>query len=199
MICVLCAAGTVGSGIRGRSRENGLLWIQEGVYVDKWVTNVRDLCEARGPNKAVSSCSGGSGHDGSPDSGAPRGAGLLAYCVASQGPTQPAGVAPETGARTDDETLGGVGSQGVAQGPMADTDTAGTAECEVQAGASDAEGCGMGASDDFGFFEETAVLDLGVRNDENSTKYWILAFMSTCGSRPRRFNAHPPGVQVHRT
>ena len=66
-----------------------------------------------------------------------------------QGPTQPAGVAPETGTRTDDEMMGGVGSHGVAQGPMADTDTAGTVECEVQAGASDAEGCGMDASDDF--------------------------------------------------
>ena len=57
MICVLCAAGTVGLGIRGRSRESGLRWNHEGAYVDKWVTNVRDLCEARGPNKEVSSCS----------------------------------------------------------------------------------------------------------------------------------------------
>ena len=65
-----------------------------------------------------------------------------------QGPTQPAGVAPETGARTDDETLGGVGSQGVAQGPMADTDTAGAVECEVHAGDSGAEARGMDASDD---------------------------------------------------
>ena len=48
-----------------------------------------------------------------------------------QVPTQPAGVAPESGARTDDEALGGVESQGVAQGPMVDTDTAGTVECEV--------------------------------------------------------------------
>ena len=48
-----------------------------------------------------------------------------------QGPTQPAGVAPEMGARTDDETFGGVGSQEVAQGPMADTDTTGTVACEV--------------------------------------------------------------------
>ena len=72
--------------------------------------------------------------------------------VRPQGPTQPAGVAPETGARTDDEALGGVGSQGVARGPMVDTDTAGTVECEVQAGASDAEGCGMDASDDFEVF-----------------------------------------------
>ena len=37
----------------------------------------------------------------------------------------------------------------MAQAPMADTDTAGTVECEVRAGASDAEGCGMDASDDF--------------------------------------------------
>ena len=50
----------------------------------------------------------------------------------------------------------------MAQGPMADTDTAGTVECEVQAGASDAEGCGMDASDDFEVFAEAAVLDLGV-------------------------------------
>ena len=39
-----------------------------------------------------------------------------------------AGVAPETTARTDDEVLGTVGSQGVAQAPLAGTDTAGTAE-----------------------------------------------------------------------
>ena len=58
-----------------------------------------------------------------------------------QEPTRSAGVAPESGARTDDETLGGVGSQGVAQDPMADTDKAGIVECEVQAGVSDAEGC----------------------------------------------------------
>ena len=44
---------------------------------------------------------------------------------------------------------------------MADTDTAGTVECEVQAGASDAEGCGMDASDDFEVFERTAALELG--------------------------------------
>ena len=70
--------------------------------------------------------------------------------VGPQGPTQSAGVAPETGARTDDEALGRVGSQGVARGPQTvDTDTAGTAECAVQAGASDAEGCGMDASGDF--------------------------------------------------
>ena len=36
---------------------------------------------------------------------------------------------------------------------MVDTDTAGTVKCEVQAGASDAEGCGMDASDDFEEFE----------------------------------------------
>ena len=72
-----------------------------------------------------------------------------------QGPTQPAGVAPETTARTDDETLGEVGSQGVAQAPMADTDTAGTVECEVHAGASDAEGRGMDVSDNFAIFERT--------------------------------------------
>ena len=42
-----------------------------------------------------------------------------------------------------------------------DTDTAGTVECEVRAGASDTEGFGMDASEDFGVFEEAAVLDLG--------------------------------------
>ena len=62
------------------------------------------------------------------------------------------GVADETTARTDDEALGEVGSKGVAQAPMADTDTAGTAACEVHAGASDAEGRGMDASDDFAVF-----------------------------------------------
>ena len=55
-----------------------------------------------------------------------------------------------------------MGSPGVAQAPMTDTDTAGTVECEVQAGTSDAEECGMDASDDFEVFEETAVLDLRV-------------------------------------
>ena len=43
---------------------------------------------------------------------------------------------------------------------MADTGTAGTVECEVQAGASDAEGCGMDASDDFEVCERTAALEL---------------------------------------
>ena len=62
------------------------------------------------------------------------------------------GVADETTARTDDEALGEVGSKGVAQAPMADTDTAGTSACEVHAGASDAEGRGMDASDDFAVF-----------------------------------------------
>ena len=62
------------------------------------------------------------------------------------------GVAGETAARTDDETLGEVGSQGVIRAPMADTDTAGTAECEVRAGASGAEGRGMDASDGFEVF-----------------------------------------------
>ena len=45
-----------------------------------------------------------------------------------RGPTQPAGVASETTTPTDDETLGTGGSQGVAQAPMADIDTAGTVE-----------------------------------------------------------------------
>ena len=45
---------------------------------------------------------------------------------------------------------------------MADTHAAGTVECEVQAGTSDDEGCGMDSSDDFEVFEETAVLGLGV-------------------------------------
>ena len=47
---------------------------------------------------------------------------------------------------------------------MADTDTTWTSEeCEVQAGASDAEGRGMDASGDFffDFFERTAASDLG--------------------------------------
>ena len=79
-----------------------------------------------------------------------------------QGVTQPAGVAPEVITQTDDGALGEVGSQGVAQAPMADTHTAGTVEHEVQAGTSDAEGCGMATSEDFEIFEETAVLDLGV-------------------------------------
>ena len=86
-----------------------------------------------------------------------------------RGPTQPTGAAPETGARTDDEALGGVGSQGVAQGPMVDTDTAGTFECEVQAGASDAEGCGMDASDDFEVFERTAASELSADGMTGST------------------------------
>ena len=62
------------------------------------------------------------------------------------------GVAGETTARTDDETLGEVGSQGVVQAPMADTDTAGTAACEVHAGPSGAEGRGVAASEDFELF-----------------------------------------------
>ena len=41
---------------------------------------------------------------------------------------------------------------------IADTDTEGTVECEVQAGASDAEGCSMDASGGFVFFDEAAVL-----------------------------------------
>ena len=44
---------------------------------------------------------------------------------------------------------------------MADTDTAGTVECEVQAGASDAEGCGMDASNDFEVSKRTAASGLG--------------------------------------
>ena len=62
------------------------------------------------------------------------------------------GVAGETTARTDGETLGEVGPQGVAQAPIPDIDTKGTVECEVHAGASDAEGRGMDASDDFEVF-----------------------------------------------
>ena len=81
--------------------------------------------------------------------------------VRPQGQTQPAGAAPETGARTDDEALGGVGSQGVARDPMGGTDTAGIVECEAQAGASDAEGCGMDASGDFEVLERTAASILG--------------------------------------
>ena len=46
---------------------------------------------------------------------------------------------------------GPVGSQGVAQAPMTDTDTEWTAECEVHADAGGAEGRGMDASDDFDF------------------------------------------------
>ena len=78
-----------------------------------------------------------------------------------RGPTQPAGVASETTTPTDDETLGAGGSQGVAQAPMADTDTAGTVECEVRAGARDAEGCGMDASDGFEVYERTAASGAG--------------------------------------
>ena len=78
-----------------------------------------------------------------------------------QGPTQLAGVASGAIARPDDGALGEVGSQGVAQAPMADTGTAGTVEYEVQAGASDTTGCGMEASDGFDFFESTAALELG--------------------------------------
>ena len=80
-----------------------------------------------------------------------------------QGPTRSAGVAPESGERIDDGTLGGVGSQGVARAPVEveDTDcttqqtrhTTGTVECSVQAGASDAEGFGMDASGDLEVFE----------------------------------------------
>ena len=50
--------------------------------------------------------------------------------VLPQGPTQPPGVAPETTARTDDETLGEGGSQAVPQAPMADTDRHGR-DCRV--------------------------------------------------------------------
>ena len=48
-----------------------------------------------------------------------------------RGATRLARVAPETTARTDDEVLGTVGSQGLAQAPMADTDTAEAVGCEV--------------------------------------------------------------------
>ena len=48
-----------------------------------------------------------------------------------------------------------------ARAPMADTDTTGTVECEVQAGASDAEGCGMDAGNDVEVFERAAALELG--------------------------------------
>ena len=88
--------------------------------------------------------------------------------VRPQGQTQPAGVAPEMGARTEDEALGGVGSQGVARGPMVDTCTAGTVECEVQAGAGDAEGCGMDASDYFEVFERAATSELSAHGMEGS-------------------------------
>jgi hypothetical protein len=47
---------------------------------------------------------------------------------------------------------------------MADTDTAGTVECEAQAGASDAAGCGIDASDDFEVFERAAALELDARD-----------------------------------
>ena len=47
---------------------------------------------------------------------------------------------------------------------MADTDTAGTVECEVQADASDAEGCGMDASDNFEVLEKTGALGLGAHD-----------------------------------
>ena len=56
-------------------------------------------------------------------------------------------------ARTGDGMLGETGPQGVAQAPMADTDTEGTVECEVHAGGtSGAEGRGMDASDGFEVF-----------------------------------------------
>ena len=51
----------------------------------------------------------------------------------------------------------------MAQAPMADTDTAGTVECEVHAGASDAEGRGMDASDNFAIFERTIASEPGAR------------------------------------
>ena len=41
---------------------------------------------------------------------------------------------------------------------------AGTVECEVQAGASDAEGCDMDASGNFEVLEKTAALELGAHN-----------------------------------
>ena len=61
---------------------------------------------------------------------------------------------------TDGAALGTVGSQGVAQAPIADAGTAGTVGCEVRAGASDAEGCGMDASGVFEVVERTAALEL---------------------------------------
>ena len=53
---------------------------------------------------------------------------------------------------TDGAALGTVGSQGVAQAPIADAGTAGTVGCEVRAGASDAEGGGMDAGVDVEVF-----------------------------------------------
>ena len=44
---------------------------------------------------------------------------------------------------------------------MAGTDTTGTGEYEVQAGASDAAGCGMDASGDFDVFERMVASELG--------------------------------------
>ena len=71
-----------------------------------------------------------------------------------------ASVAPESAARTDDGTLGGVGFRGVTRAPTVDTNTAGTVECAVHAGGrraggsdAEAEGCGMGARGDFEVFE----------------------------------------------
>ena len=71
-------------------------------------------------------------------------------------------VAGETTARTGSETLGDVGSQGVAQAPMKDTGTAGTSEREVCADAGGAEGRGiMDASDHFEVVERAVASELG--------------------------------------
>ena len=60
---------------------------------------------------------------------------------------------------------------------MADTHTAGTAECEVQADTSDAEGCGMDASDAFEVFERAAALEL---NADGMTR--VYADVTTAGN-----------------
>ena len=70
------------------------------------------------------------------------------------------GIAIETTARTNDETLGKEGSQGVAPAPMTDTGTAGTSEHEVHADACSAEGRGMDASGDFETFGASAASEI---------------------------------------
>ena len=82
--------------------------------------------------------------------------------------TYTAGLSSVTSDRGAPRALGGVGSQGVIRGPMVDTNTAGAVECEVQAGASDAEGCGIDASDDFEVFERTAASELCAHGMEGS-------------------------------
>ena len=49
----------------------------------------------------------------------------------------------------------------MAHAPIADTDTAGTVQCEVRAGAGDTGGCGMDASDGFEIDARTAASELG--------------------------------------